>query len=89
MKFKILLILSLVVKTMIAQDLPYFMRFSDDHKRLITGNRESKNVFDDTKIHDFDFRFSQPDFLNQLTTNYNTKRIYQHHFILMVSNMIV
>ena len=58
MKFKILLILSLVVKTMIAQDLPFFMRFSDDHKRLISGNRESKNVFDDTKIHDFDFRFS-------------------------------
>ncbi|MBK9992511.1 MAG: CotH kinase family protein [Saprospiraceae bacterium] len=74
MKFKILLILSLVVKTMIAQDLPYFMRFSDDHKRLITGNRESKNVFDDTKIHDFDFRFSQTDYLNQLTTNYNTKK---------------
>lgn len=45
MKFKILLILSLVVKTMIAQDLPYFMRFSDDHKRLITGNRESKKCF--------------------------------------------
>ena len=58
-----------------AQNLPFYMRFSDDHKRLITGNIESSNVFDESVIHTFDLTFSQSDYLAQLAAGYSAKKL--------------
>lgn len=57
-----------------AQDLPYFMHFSDNHDRLITGDRPSKNVFQEDEVHRFELTFPQTDYWTQLTNNYQSKK---------------
>jgi spore coat protein CotH len=76
MKHFLLFVLSAIIinNCIVAQNLPFYMRFSDDHKRLITGNIESSNVFDESVIHTFDLTFSQSDYLAQLAAGYSAKK---------------
>ena len=77
MKIKIFTISTLLFfghLKMVAQNLPYFMNFNDDHTRLKTGGVASKNVFEDNYVHKFELTFSQSDYWNQLTNNYQSKK---------------
>lgn len=66
-------VFSFFMTQIISQNLPVFMNFSPDHKRLITGNVKSQKVFDEDIVHTFEINFKQADYLAQLTANYRNK----------------
>lgn len=56
-----------------AQNLPESMYFSADGRRLITGNKPSEKLYDESKVHRIDLQFSQADYWQQMTANYASK----------------
>ena len=71
--FTLVLLISAPFFFLKAQNLPYFMHFSPDHKRLINGNVASTNVFNDSELQKFELIFSQPNYWTLLTNNYQSK----------------
>jgi spore coat protein CotH len=53
-----------------AQTLPDEMRFSDDNRRLVTGDQPVEGFYDDAVVNVIELWFSQPNYWSLLTNNY-------------------
>lgn len=56
-----------------AQNLPESMHFSADGRRLITGNKPSEKIYDESQVPRIDLQFGQTDYWQQMTANYTSK----------------
>lgn len=75
-KFNISLLFCFVLTVCLnlsAQDLPESMYFTADGRRLITGNKPSEKLYDETKVPRIDIQFGQIDYWQQMTANYASK----------------
>jgi len=68
----LVLFLSFNISSLVAQNLPYEMRFSDDGKRLITGGNPTEGFYDESIVRTIDLQFAQPNYWNLLMNNYQS-----------------
>jgi len=71
--FSLLFVIILYASTVFSQSLPRMFHFSDDSLRLIRGGVESTGLYDEYVIDTIWLSFSQPNYWQLLTSNYNSQ----------------